>query len=214
MSGAVASGPDTMRLARDERAEFADFLATLTSEQWDGPTLCTRWRVRDVVAHVISYEELSTVGLVGRFLRGGLAPDRVNAVGVRDYADHSPDELVTLLRDHLTPRGLTAGFGGRIALVDGLIHHQDIRRALDQPRAIPGERLTVALDFGRTAPTIHARSRIRGLRLVATDIEWSTGDGPLVEGPAEPLLMAIAGRPTTDELSGPGTPTLADRITS
>ena len=63
MSGAVVSGPDTMRLARDERIDFADFLATLTPEQWDSPTLCTRWRVRDVVAHVISYEELSTIGL-------------------------------------------------------------------------------------------------------------------------------------------------------
>ena len=70
MSGAVTE-PDTVRLARDERAEFADFLATLTPEQWDGPTLCTRWRIRDVVAHVISYEGLSTVGLVRRFLRGG-----------------------------------------------------------------------------------------------------------------------------------------------
>ncbi len=28
MSGAVTSGPDTMRLARDERADLADFLAT------------------------------------------------------------------------------------------------------------------------------------------------------------------------------------------
>jgi uncharacterized protein (TIGR03083 family) len=71
MSGAVTSGPDTMRLARDERADFADFLDTLTPEQWDGPTLCTRWRVRDVVAHVVSYEELSTVGLVRRFVRAG-----------------------------------------------------------------------------------------------------------------------------------------------
>ena len=212
MSGAVASEPDTMRLAHDERADFADFLATLTPEQWDGPTLCTKWRVRDVVAHVISYEELSKAGLVARILRGRLAPDRVNAVGVRDYAARSPDELVALLRDHLVPRGLTAGFGGRIALVDGLIHHQDIRRALDQPRTIPIERMRVALDFGHTAPTIHARSRTRGLRLVATDIGWSAGDGPAVEGPAEPLLMAIAGRPTTHELSGSGLPTLASRI--
>jgi hypothetical protein len=64
---------------------------------------------------------------VGRFLHGGLVPDRVNAVGVRDCATRSPDELVALLREHLTPRGLTAGFGRRIALVDGLIHHQDMQ---------------------------------------------------------------------------------------
>jgi hypothetical protein len=72
--------------------------------------------------------------------------------------------------------------------------------------------LIVALDFGCTAPTLDARSRIRGLHLVTTDLDWSTGDGPTVEGPAEPLLMAIAGRPTTDELSGPGLPTLTSRI--
>ena len=71
--------------------------------------------------------------------------------------------------------------------------------------------MTVALDFGRTAPTIHARRRTRGLRLVATDTDWSAGDGPAVEGPAEPLLMAIAGRRTTDEPSGPGVSTLTAR---
>jgi Mycothiol maleylpyruvate isomerase N-terminal domain len=42
----------TMSLARDERRDLTDFLATLTPEQWDAPTLCTRWRVRDVVAHI------------------------------------------------------------------------------------------------------------------------------------------------------------------
>jgi hypothetical protein len=72
--------------------------------------------------------------------------------------------------------------------------------------------MTVALAFGSTAPTLHARRRIRGLPLVATDLDWSTGDGPPVEGPAEPLLMAIAGRPTTNELSGHGNQTLASRI--
>ena len=64
MSGAVTSGPDTMRLARDERAELADFLATLTPEQWDAPTLCTLWRVRHVVAHIFSYKDLDLLALV------------------------------------------------------------------------------------------------------------------------------------------------------
>ncbi|HNM85526.1 MAG TPA: maleylpyruvate isomerase family mycothiol-dependent enzyme, partial [Mycobacterium sp.] len=71
-----------MEMARDERREFADFLATLTPEQWDEPSLCSRWRVRDVVAHTISYDELTTFGLAVRFLRGGLIVNRVNAIGV------------------------------------------------------------------------------------------------------------------------------------
>ena len=204
---------DAMRLAHDERADLAELLAALTPDQWNAPSLCTGWRVRDVVAHMFSYDELGIGGLVGRFIRGGLLPDRVNAAGVAAYADHSTDDLVALVRNHLKPRGLTAGFGGRIALTDGLIHHQDIRRPLGLHRDIPDERLSCALPFACTAPTIGAARRIRGLRLIATDLEWITGNGPAVEGPAETLLMAIGGRRgITHELSGPGLPTLAQRI--
>lgn len=204
---------DAMSLARDELADLADFLATLRPDQWEAPSLCTGWRVRDVVAHMFSYEELSTVGLVGRFITGGVLPDRVNAVGVAAFADSGPNELLALVRDHQQPRGLTAGFGGKIALTDGVIHHQDIRRPLGLPRTIPAERMRTVLDFARTAPTIGASKRVRGLTLTATDLGWTAGRGPVVEGPAESLLMAIAGRPgVAEELSGPGRRVIADRI--
>jgi uncharacterized protein (TIGR03083 family) len=204
---------DAMGLAHDERADLADLLATLTPQQWEAPSLCAGWRVRDVVAHMFSYEELGVGGLVGRFVRGGLLPDRVNAAGVAAYADHSTDDLLALVRNHLRPRGLTAGFGGRIALTDGVIHHQDIRRPLGLPRDIPAERMLNVLGFARTAPTIGAAKRVRGLTLAATDLDWTAGSGPRVEGPAESLLMVIAGRRgAAQELSGPGQPTLAGRI--
>jgi len=103
-----------MALARAERAEFAALLHELTPEQWAAPTLCTEWPVRDVVAHVISYEELDKRGLARRYVRGRFVPRRVNAVGVAEYAGHRPEQLVELLERHLQPQGLTAGFGGRI----------------------------------------------------------------------------------------------------
>jgi uncharacterized protein (TIGR03083 family) len=65
--------------ARDERTDLATFLATLSPQQWEAPTLCEKWRVRDVVAHVISYDELTLSGLTGHFARGWLMPGRVNA---------------------------------------------------------------------------------------------------------------------------------------
>ncbi|PVZ14766.1 maleylpyruvate isomerase family mycothiol-dependent enzyme [Actinomycetospora cinnamomea] len=205
--------PDTLRLAQDERADLADFLAGLAPEHWDSPTLCDRWSVRDVVAHVISYDDLGPAAFVGRFARGRFRPDRVNQVGVDSYASLAPHELLTELKTRLRPAGLTARFGGRIGLVDGLIHHQDIRRALGAPREVPAERLSAALSFARVAPPIRAWSRARGLRLVATDIGWTSGSGPVVEGPAEPLLMAMAGRAdAVDELSGPGQSLLATRL--
>jgi uncharacterized protein (TIGR03083 family) len=202
-----------MRLAQDERADLTDFLAGLTPEQWDAPTLCDKWSVRDVVAHIISYDDLGATGLVTRFARGWFIPDRVNQVGVDDYRHLGADELLATLKERVRPAGLTAGFGGRIGLVDGLIHHQDIRRALGAPRDVSTERLAEALTFARTAPPIRAFWRARGLRLVATDVEWSSGSGPVVEGPAEPLLMAMAGRAdAVDELTGPGLLTLAGRM--
>jgi uncharacterized protein (TIGR03083 family) len=204
---------DAIRLAQDERTDLADLLADLTTEQWDAPTLCTKWRVRDVVAHIVSYDHLGPAGLVRRFARGRFVPDQVNEVGVQEYATLSPDELLATFTNHLRPAGLTARFGGRIGLVDGLIHHQDIRRSLGLPREIPRERLASALPFARVAPPIRAFSRARGLRLVATDLGWTSGSGPAVEGPAEPLLMAMAGRGhAVDELSGPGKPTLLSRL--
>lgn len=204
---------DLQRLARDERTDIAEFLATLSPQQWEARTLCVGWRVRDVVAHMLSYDELDGRGLVGRFAKGRFLLDRVNAVGLAEYNTRGPEELLALLKDHLEPRGLPAAFGGMVALVDGLIHHQDIRRPLGMARNIPAERLLPTLRCALIAPPIRGFWRVRGLRLVATDLDWSAGSGSQVQGPAEALLMTIAGRRgVVGELSGPGQQRLARRI--
>lgn len=202
-----------LTLARHEREDFASFLESLTPEQWEKPTLCDRWNVAQVAAHAISFDELSTGDLVRRFVRGRLDTNRINDLGVADYADRSPAQLVALIRKYATPHGLTAGFGGRVALTDNMIHQQDIRRAIDMPRRIPAERLLVALDFTRYAPTIRGAWIARGARLVATDLRWTHGSGAEVTGTGEALLMAMAGRADAlKDLSGPGTAKLAARI--
>ena len=207
------AGVDTMGMARAERADLAELVANLTPEQWDAPTLCEGWRVRDVVAHVYSYEDLGFLGFLSRMARSGFSPDRANVAVVAEQEDRPPAELVAQARECVRPRGLTAMLGGRIALADSMIHQQDVRRPLGLGREIPHERLVVTLDFARTAPPIGARKRIAGLRLVATDLGWSAGDGPSVEGPGEAVLMAVAGRRgVVDELSGPGVATLRERI--
>lgn len=203
----------TQQMARDEREEFALLLDGLTPEQWDSPTLCELWTVREVAIHTVSYDELTTGGLVGRFLKGRLSVDRINALGVADYADRSPEEITAMIRAHAEPHGLTGGFGGRIALTDGMIHQQDIRRSLGLPRTIDPQRLRTALDFARFAPTIRGAWRARGVRLVATDLDWSYGKGPEVRGSGEALLMAMAGRRAAlDVLDGPGKAKLAGHI--
>lgn len=202
---------ELMAMARAERADLAEFLTTLGPRDWEAPSLCSRWSVKDVVAHVISYEELGAFGLLKRFAKGWVV--RANQVGVDEFADLTPQQLLEFLREHLEPRGLTAGFGGMIALVDGTIHHQDIRRALGRPRVVPPDRLQRVLSLVPGNPRLGAGRRIQGLRLRATDIDWTHGDGPQVSGPGEALLMAMSGRPAAlADLDGPGRATLAARL--
>jgi uncharacterized protein (TIGR03083 family) len=202
-----------MQLAADERRDLADFLDTLTTEQWSHSSLCEGWTVRDVVAHVVSYEAVGYAGLAAAFVRGAFMPTRVNAVRMSAYRDRSPVELVAFLRDHLTPSGLTAGFGGGIGLGDSLIHHQDIRRPLGLRRDIPEDRVVAALDVTLKAPVLPSRHNARGLRVTATDIDWCHGDGEEVTGPGEALLMTLAGRADAlGELQGPGVATLSRRV--
>ncbi|KWX68728.1 maleylpyruvate isomerase family mycothiol-dependent enzyme [Mycobacterium sp. NAZ190054] len=200
-----------MEMARAERADFADFLATLTPQQWDAGTLCSAWTVKDVVAHVISYEELGFAGLIKRFARGRVV--RANEVGVREYSSLTPEQLVAFLAEHVRPQGLTARFDGMIALVDGTVHQQDIRRPLGLPRTIPPDRLRRVLQLLPPNPRLGVPWRIRGLRLRATDVDWEYGRGLEVTGPGEALMMALAGRVhSVDELTGPGRAVLAARL--
>lgn len=170
------------KMARDEREDFAAFLESLSPDQWEAPTLCERWNVREVAAHAIRFDELNGGELVRRFLKGWLMVDRINQVGVDDYADRTPRRLIELIRTHAQPHGLTAGFGGRTALTDNMIHQQDIRRALDLPRTIPAERLRVARWTSLGIPRRSAEHGGRAVcgsrhrpRLVAW--QWPTGRG-------------------------------------
>jgi uncharacterized protein (TIGR03083 family) len=204
---------DLRRHAADERADLLALLEELTPEQWEAASLCPAWRVRDVVTHVFSYDELSRRDLVARFIRGAFSKGGANAVGLAAYADDTPADLLDLARRCVQPRGLPAGFNGGIALSDGMIHHQDIRRPLSMPRDIPADRLRAALEFAQYAPVIRGFWHRRGLRLIATDVDWSTGSGPEVRGPGEAVLLAIAGRAAAvDELDGPGLATLQPRL--
>jgi uncharacterized protein (TIGR03083 family) len=144
------SRPDLRGMAEDERTELLALLRTLTPVQWQAQSLCTDWRVRDVATHVVSYDELSKPALVDAFLRGGGSFAKVNAVALRRYERLDPEEIVDLLVRNLRPRGLPSGFGGGIALTDGTIHHQDIRRALGLPR-------TTAPGTAREGPRLRTR---------------------------------------------------------
>ena len=95
-----------------------------------------------------------------------------------------------------------------------VVHSDDIRRPLGLPSSASPEALVACLDLykGSSFP-LGTKKRIDGLRLVATDLDWTYGEGPEVTGPAMPLLTVMTGRAAgLDSLDGPGLATLRGRM--
>ncbi|GAA3605702.1 maleylpyruvate isomerase family mycothiol-dependent enzyme [Microlunatus ginsengisoli] len=141
-----------LEMATAERTELADLLATLTPAQWEVPSLCVGWRVRDVVAHVMSFDGVTPRAMLRRVIRGRIV--HANQVAVDELASLTTEQLLHKLRTHLRPQGLATTFGGRLALLDVTIHHQDIRRPLGMPRQIPAERLRWVLPDSVRSPEL------------------------------------------------------------
>ncbi|MGV0736948.1 maleylpyruvate isomerase family mycothiol-dependent enzyme [Mycobacterium syngnathidarum] len=193
-------------LAARERQEFADLLDALSPRQWQAPTLCANWTVRDVAAHTIAYLGQTRLQLTAAMLAARGQVNRINDRALRADTGSGPDELRNLMRAGADPSGAGALYGCRVALIECVIHQQDIRRPLSLPRPIPADALLACLTFARVSPVIGGARRTRGLRLVATDLDWSAGRGLEVHGPGEALLLAMTGRihAVTSELGGPG----------
>ena len=202
---------DARTLAADERRDLLAFCRTLSDDDWNAPSLCDGWRVRDVVAHVVDIYELGILRVAGRFIRTGFSVDGFNGVGVRRWSIRPTSDICDALERHIELNRLTAIGGGTLALADALVHHQDIRRPLLRPRTIPAERLRCVLDS--PDPFTGVAKRVDDLRLEASDVDWSKGDGPLVRGPGEALALAMAGRTIVlDELEGDGVDILRARF--
>jgi uncharacterized protein (TIGR03083 family) len=206
---------DARRLHEDDDADMADYLAGLSEPEWDAPSLCEGWRVRDVVGHILDGNELRLSTLPFRLARFGFSSDRSGAHHSRLRAEGRTP--ASLLHDFLT-RDRWAGtcrvFPPRLVLLDRLVHHQDVRRPLGHERTVPEERLLACLAAAPTLGSVFgAKKRTKGLRFEATDVDWSWGDGPAVRGPGEALLMTMLGRSQPlPELEGEGAAAFSARV--
>ena len=195
------------------RTEFAAQAPDLTPAQWDAPSLCQGWRVRDVVAHLILPEGFSPFAGLGSLVRAGF---RLERAIYRDAVERGCAPVADLLASYraaIPRRSVPPGRRPANVLADLVIHLQDIRRPLGLPWRYDPELLdqvagTVHPDKGLGVPR-----RVAGLSLRATDSRWAAGNGAEVSGPTEALILAMAGRPAAlPELSGPGSAVLAARI--
>lgn len=181
-----------------ERAATADLLAGLSDAEWTHPSLCEGWTVREVAAH-LSLAPHTTIGsAIREFARARGSFNRMVDQTARRAALRPCDELVAQLRGIVGSRRLAPGQKLKDCLMDVMVHTQDIALPLGIDRHMPVEAAVVAADhLWRIGFPFHARRRLAGHRLVATDADWSAGEGTEVSGPVEALVMLLAGRSAT-----------------
>jgi uncharacterized protein (TIGR03083 family) len=206
---------DHRRLHDEENADFSAYLHSLDDADWERPSLCEGWRVRDVVGHILYGNEMRLSTLPFRLARYGFSSDRSgNAYSKARAEGRPPAELVQAFDERDPWAGTCRVFPPRLTLLDRLVHHQDIRRALGHDRQIPEARVVAVLDATpRLGSVFGAKRRTKGLRFEASDVDWSWGDGPAVIGPGEALVMTMLGRAQPlPELSGDGFDTFGSRV--
>ena len=198
---------DTWSMVADARTDLTNYLETLTEQQWNAQSLCGEWRVRDVVGHVSeSTRKMPIGGLITGMFKAGFSVDKMLSRNALEEGKKSTEQLLKDMREGIDSHATPPGVSAEGLLGDVVVHTQDIRRALGGPGSIPEDRLRAVLDYeSRQSRFIPNKKRIAGVKLRATDIEWTTGEGPEVAGPGEALLMAMCGRKVAlDDLTGDG----------
>ena len=195
-----------------ERRALAADLGTLTDGQWDTPSLCREWTVRDVVAHLTATAKIGGARFLPKLAASGFSLGRMQAKDIAVERGESPKDALARFEAQVTstlhPPGPMATWLGEI-----VIHGEDIRRPLGMGHAHATEAVVRVAEFYKGSNlVIGAKRRIRGLTLLATDADWSYGQGPEVTGPVLSLLLAMTGRvQALDELSGEGVAVLRAR---
>ena len=187
---------------------LADLLAAASQAQWDTPSLCAGWRIREVVAHLTTPARYSQEAFMAELSACDFDFGRLsNRIAARD-AELSTPELVANLRSQILHRWTPPDGGQRGALNHVVVHGLDITVPLGAPRVTDDDTLRVVLD-DLTLGAVHQHfgAVIDGRHLEATDLAWSYGAGDTLRGPAHEIVLALCGR-TVPHTHLEGTPIL------
>jgi uncharacterized protein (TIGR03083 family) len=177
---------------------LADLLAAAPPETWDAPSLCERWQVRHVIAHVTMPARLTPEQFGAEMAAaGGDFAVLSDAVAARDaslpLADHRAALHSPVLHAWQPPGGGAMG-----ALSHAVIHSLDVTVALGRPSVAPREAVLAVLDGLTAADGAWFGIDLTGVRLEATDTDWSRGEGGTVRADTGSLVALLAGRTLPD----------------
>lgn len=192
-----------------ERAALADDLDGLTAEQWSTASLCTGWTVHEVLGHMTATAKMTPPRFFAKLAGSGF---RFGSMAQKNVADETAAGPAATLAEFRRVEGSTSAPPGPVDswLGETIVHAEDIRRPLGIVHTYPADALVRVADFYKGSNLlIGTKSRIAGLTLRATDVDWSHGSGPEVRGPMLSLLLAMTGRGAASaDLAGDGVGTL------
>lgn len=165
---------------------------------WDAPSLCEKWLVRHVVAHVTMPVRLTPEQFGAEMAAaGGDFTVLSDTVAARDA--HLPvADLLDQLRSPRLHAWQPPGGGAAGAVSHAVIHSLDVTIALGRPAVAPQEAVTAVLDQLTAADGAWFGVDLTGVRLEATDIEWSWADGRAVRADSGSLVALLSGRALPD----------------
>jgi len=203
----------TWKLIHAERAAMSDTLASLTPSQWAEPSLCGGWSVQEAAGHIVAGAEQTPAHFMKGMVVNGFRFNAMMDRGARRNGALPPAEIVRRLQATTSttnhPPAPVMAMLGEI-----VVHGEDIRRPLGLTYQPDSESLAACLEmYSKASFPVGAKKRIAGLRVVATDADWSHGAGPEVSGPGLSVVLAICGRSAgLAGLTGDGVATLQSRM--
>ena len=174
---------------------LADLLSSATADTWDAPSLCEKWLVRHVIAHVTMPARL-TPEQFGAEMAAAHGDFTVlsDTVATRD-ASLPVADLLDQLRSARLHAWQPPGGGAAGALNHAVIHSLDVTIALDLPAVAPAEAVTTVLDQLTAADGAWFGVDLTDVRLEATDSAWSWGSGGrTVRTDSGSLVAFLSGR--------------------
>lgn len=177
---------------------LADLLAAAPVDTFDAPSLCEKWLVRHVVAHVTMPVRLTPeqFGAEMAAARGDFTV-LSDTVAARD-ATLPVTELLDQLRSPALHAWQPPGGGAVGALNHAVIHSLDVTIPLDRPAVAPATAVTAVLDQLTAAGGTVFGIDLAEVRLEAADTDWSWGNGQLVRADSGSLVAVLSGRTLPD----------------
>lgn len=206
---------ESWQVVVEQRLAMAEMLAGLSEKDWESPSLCAGWRVRDVAAHVTLIPLPPTPrSLLADYAKARGNYAQFNTLASRRRAVRTPGQLVDDLRTSAESRSVPRPASPANVMWDILVHAQDIAIPLhiDVPTPPDAGAAAASRIWDLRWPfSFGAKRRLGSFRLTATDAEWTIGTGPEIAGPISAILLLLTGRTAaaSPRLAGDGVRLLA-----